>query len=248
MLSATTDPYYVAKEEVEVALKKVKSMHANWKRILDGENTAKSNAFQELHVEIAGELRQLEFDFQDITATISMVEENRQRFKFDDAEINSRKQFVLASRQAAKEISESVNGAHADAKMATDKRELLMGQQQARKAAEARQSNNSQQNEAFISRQRQDQQMITQQQDDVLLELSKSAERLGQTAKTINIELQDHQRMLEELDEDIDRETEKLNFVMKRMGRLLKTSDNKQLCVIIGLVILAIVLLFLVIS
>merc|ERR1712226_47147 len=121
-------------------------------------------------------------------------------------------------------------------------------QQQARKAADDKQSRAHNENEAFINRQRQDQQMIVRQQDEALTELSKSAERLGQTAKTINIELQDHQRMLEELDEDIDRETEKLNFVMKRMGRLLKTSDNKQLCVIIGLSILAIVLLFLVIS
>ena len=32
------------------------------------------------------------------------------------------------------------------------------------------------------------------------------------------------------IDKDIDRETEKLNFVMKRVGRLLKTSDSKQLC------------------
>jgi len=248
MLSATTDPYYVAKDEVEVALKKVREMHATWKQILENENTAKSNKFQELHVEIAGELRQLEFDFQDITATISMVEENRQRFKFDDREINSRKDFVRASRAAAKEISDSVNGAHAEAKMASDKRELLMNQQQARKAADDRQSRANKENEAFINRQRQDQQLIVQQQDEALTELSKSAERLGQTAKTINIELQDHQRMLEELDEDIDRETEKLNFVMKRMGRLLKTSDNKQLCVIIGLSIFAIVLLFLVIS
>merc|ERR1712232_820203 len=118
-----------------------------------------------------------------------------------------------------------------------------MNQQQARKAADDRQSRANKENEAFIN-----QQLIVQQQDEALTELSKSAERLGQTAKTINIELQDHQRMLEELDEDIDRETEKLNFVMKRMGRLLKTSDNKQLCVIIGLVILAIVLLFLIIS
>lgn len=248
MLSATTDPYYVAKEEVEQALKKVKSMHSNWKSILDNENTAKSNKFQELHVEIAGELRQLEFDFQDITATINMVEENRQRFKFDDAEINARKDFVQANRAAAKAVSDSINGAHAEAKMASDRRDLLMSQQQARKAAEDRQSSTHRENEAFINRQRQDQQLIVQQQDEALAELSKSAERLGNTARTINIEIQDHQRMLQELDEDIDRETEKLNFVMKRMGRLLKTSDNKQLCVIIGLVILMIILLFLVIS
>ena len=58
----------------------------------------------------------------------------------------------------------------------------------------------------------------------------------------------DHQRMLQELDEDIDKETEKLNFVMKRIGKLLKTSDSKQLMLIVVLFLLMVFLLFLVIN
>merc|ERR1712217_999576 len=97
-------------------------------------------------------------------------------------------------------------------------------------------------NDSFLRNQEQQQMQIIQQQDTALEELSKSAHRLGDTARTINVELQEQQKMLAELDEDIDKETEKLNFVMKRMGRLLKTSDHKQLCLIIGLSILAVVL------
>merc|ERR1719487_2550438 len=103
-------------------------------------------------------------------------------------------------------------------------------------------------NEVFLNRQRQEQAQIIAQQDEELTQLSKVAQRLGDTARTINVELQDQQKMLEELDEDIDRETEKLNFVMKKIGRLLKTSDHKQLCVVIALFILFMVLLFLIIN
>merc|ERR550525_767208 len=99
-----------------------------------------------------------------------------------------------------------------------------------------------------MRRQRQEQAQLIAQQDQDLTLLSQSAQRLNETARAINTELQDQQKMLEQLDEDIDKETEKLNFVMKRMGRLLKTSDNKQLCLIIGLFVLAVVLIFLVIN
>eukprot|EP00434_Breviolum_minutum_P026455 symbB.v1.2.023389.t1/scaffold2138.1/size88104/1 len=103
-------------------------------------------------------------------------------------------------------------------------------------------------NQAFLDRQRQQQTQLRAQQDEDLEMLSLSAQRLGNTAQIINVELKEQQKMLEELDEDIDKEAEKLNFVMKRMGKLLKTSDSKQLCLIIGLSCLVAVLLFLVIN
>merc|ERR550525_1506196 len=99
-----------------------------------------------------------------------------------------------------------------------------------------------------MRRQRQEQAQLIAQQDEALTLLSQSAQRLNETARTINTELQDQQKMLEELDEDIDKETEKLNFVMKRVGRLLKTSDKGQLCLIVGLFVLLIVLVFLLIN
>ena len=42
-------------------------------------------------------------------------------------------------------------------------------------------------------------------------------------------ELAYQSKLLDEVDEDIERETEKLNTVMKNVGRLLKTSDKSQL-------------------
>lgn len=100
----------------------------------------------------------------------------------------------------------------------------------------------------FVAGQRTEQCQILAQQDEALQQLSLSAERLNQTAQVINVELRDQQAMLEDLEQDIDRETERLNFVMRRMGRLLKTSDSRLLCLIIGLTVLSVVLLFLVIN
>lgn len=253
MLSAATDPFYVAKEEVQGSIKSLQGLHGEWKRLLHSDNTATSDRFQDVHAEIAGKLQELEYDLQDITATISMVEENRSKFQFDNSEIANRKEFVRSSRTTLRDIKDSVTGKEATAKIDADRRQVLMSSKstsngRVEQNSQARSSGGNKQHDDFMQQQRQEQMQIISQQDDALMELSKNTQRLGDTARTINIELQQQQEMLEELDEDIDKEAEKLNFVMKKMGNLLKTNDNKQLCLIIGLVILTIILIFLIIQ
>lgn len=243
-MSSMADPYYDAKQEVQEAVAKVQRMHEEWKRLLNKENTAQSSRFQDLHDEIAVELRNLDGDLGDITATIDMIESNRAKFQHDDAEIQKRKDFVKSSRAAVKEVQESITSRQTLQKIESDKRQAAASKRQSQES----ESRAARENDAFLDRQRQEQTQIMAQQDEALQAISDSAQRLGNVARTINVELQEQQVMLTQLDEDIDRETEKLNFVMKRIGRLLKTSDSKQLCVIIALFVLFMVLLFLIIN
>lgn len=247
MLSAS-DPYYVAKEEVAKAMDRLRGLHQDWKRLLQTEDTARSQRFQQMHQEITGELEQLGLDLDDIHATISMVEGNRNTFQLSDAELQSRKRFVTDSRRTLEDLQKDVNGPQTRAKLENDKKALLSSAASSARTREERQRSAMQENQAFLDRQRQQQTQLRAQQDEDLEMLSLSAQRLGNTAQIINVELKEQQKMLEELDEDIDKEAEKLNFVMKRMGKLLKTSDSKQLCLIIGLSCLVVVLLFLVIN
>mmetsp|Transcript_39368 Transcript_39368/g.108514 ORF Transcript_39368/g.108514 Transcript_39368/m.108514 type:complete len:247 (-) Transcript_39368:99-839(-) len=245
MLSSANDPFYVARNEVQDAIVKVGRMHDEWSRLLKTENTFTCKQFQELHTEIAGELQQLDCDFDEISRAITAIEENPDRFRHVDAnELRERKDFVRSSRAAAKAIEDSVRGQQALTKMQADRRAA----EASKAAAYDRQQRMQRDNQENLELQRQQQQQIMRHQDDMLEELSKSASRLKETSVTIGRELQEHNSMLEELDQDIDRETEKLNFVMKRMGRLLKTGDSKQLCVIIALIALLMVLLFFVIN
>jgi len=247
------DPYYEAKDEVEQAIQKVRGMHDQWKRLLHTENTAKSIHFQELHSGIAGELTQLDGDLTDITETIRMVEENRARFPFDDKEVESRKAFVRAIQGSLRGIQDSITGRQALAKIESDKRLALgigSGAEHAalRAARDERQALVARENRDFLDNQHQTQTQIIHQQNNDLTLLSQSVQRLGETARTMNTELLDHAEMLKSLEDGIDRGQERLNFVTKRMDRLLHTSDNKQRCLMIGLFVLSVVLLFLVIN
>eukprot|EP00386_Alphamonas_edax_P010280 GDKI01033317.1.p2 GENE.GDKI01033317.1~~GDKI01033317.1.p2 ORF type:complete len:119 (-),score=43.05 GDKI01033317.1:190-546(-) len=99
-------------------------------------------------------------------------------------------------------------------------------------------------NDNFINQNKQQQQMLMQQQDEQLEELGRVAERLHTNAQLINNEIVDQQRALTDLDQDIDQQADKLNFVMKRMAKLLKTNDSNQLGLVLALFLIFIFLLF----
>merc|ERR1711920_655852 len=74
-------------------------------------------------------------------------------------------------------------------------------------------------------------------QEQELVELSKTTQRLGQTAQVINQELRQQQQILDELNDDMEREMEKMDFLTKGMGRLLKTNNWWQVYLIVGLIL-----------
>ena len=126
------------------------------------------------------------------------------------------------------------------ARMEADKQSMLAA------ASDPRRSTIDQANQRFVNNQQSQQQMIMQHQDNQLDELARCTSRLNENATVINVELQEQARMLDQLETDLDRETERMNFVMKRMGKLLKTSDTGQLYTILCLMGVLAFLLFLV--
>lgn len=70
------------------------------------------------------------------------------------------------------------------------------------------------------------QQDLLKHQDDQLDEIGEIAKRLNNHARTINQELKDHGDMLGKLDAEVDENLEKMNFVMKKLAKLMKTSGK----------------------
>eukprot|EP00389_Voromonas_pontica_P002508 GDKH01003719.1.p1 GENE.GDKH01003719.1~~GDKH01003719.1.p1 ORF type:complete len:113 (+),score=9.34 GDKH01003719.1:155-493(+) len=95
----------------------------------------------------------------------------------------------------------------------------------------------------FFQSQEQVQQQLRSQGDEQLQELGRTADRLHNAALVVSNEIQEQQRMLSELDQEIDREAAKMNFVMGKMAKLLKTSDSKQICLVLFLIAVLAVLL-----
>ena len=67
---------------------------------------------------------------------------------------------------------------------------------------------------------------LIKQEDQQIDEISELAFRLRNHATIINTELQDQHVIIEKLNMEVDDNLEKMNFVMKKLGKLLKTSGN----------------------
>eukprot|EP00922_Rhytidocystis_sp_ex-Travisia-forbesii_P005436 GHVS01007938.1.p1 GENE.GHVS01007938.1~~GHVS01007938.1.p1 ORF type:complete len:248 (+),score=43.34 GHVS01007938.1:226-969(+) len=228
--SDSTDPYFTARDDVTSAVQKARQLFQKWRTQMDKSAGASSSSsvVKKLEEELVAELRQISFDLEDIKTTVQVVESNPARFNVSQQQLEERKNFLGETQTAVQKLQNGV-----------------VQRQQAKPTSTA--SNRIEtRNRQFADSQREQQQLLVQQQDAHLEELAMSADRLHHTAVVINEELEDQQRMLCELDEDIDREAERMNFVMRKMSRLLKTNDTRQLCLIMWLVITAVILFLLV--
>eukprot|EP00922_Rhytidocystis_sp_ex-Travisia-forbesii_P058399 GHVS01086322.1.p1 GENE.GHVS01086322.1~~GHVS01086322.1.p1 ORF type:complete len:249 (-),score=64.47 GHVS01086322.1:152-898(-) len=226
----SSDPYYTAQDDVRNAVQKARELFQKWKVQVDksGGGSTSSSGIKQLGEELVAELRQISFDLEDIKTTIQVVQSNPSRFNVTQQQLQARMKFVAETQSAVHTLQNAVT------------------QKQQPPCSGAASSRVDLRNRQFTDSQREQQQLLLQQQDEHLEELATSADRLHQTAVVINEELEDQQRMLCELDEDIDREAERMSFVMRKMSRLLKTNDTRQLCLILWLVVIAVVMFLLV--
>lgn len=235
--SLAPDPYYVARDAVNQTVTHVKAAYKEWETSLHKQQ-GKQPQFSETTRRILEDIEHLEEDVSVIDTSIKAVELNPTRFQLKAGELELRKEWLKIQRTFCFDIRSKISGDEVKAKIESGKRAAeLARSDEARKARTAEQSHT-----ATIRESKEVQQQIIATQDETLTELARVTDRLGQTAVVINTELQDQQRLLNELGEDIDRQQEKMNYVMGKMSRLLKTSDTKQLIFVLILMCIATVL------
>jgi regulator of vacuolar morphogenesis len=257
MHSALDDPYLAARDEVRDALQKLQRTHEEWKRLLRTEDTAESERFQHLHAEILGEVQGIGEDLEGIALAIKTVEDNRSSFPLDDAEMSRRRDFLRTCQATLQDIKAHVSNPQTNAKIDAYKREAQAAKASTQAAPaihcpsdppSSGLSDDFLSNEDFLRSQGFKQQSLRAEQEDFMVDIGKAATRMKEVALTVNTELSYQQRLLEDVDADIERETENLQGVMKHVGKLLQTNDRSQLYVIIALSVLFLVLLFFVVA
>lgn len=89
---------------------------------------------------------------------------------------------------------------------------------------------------------------LEREQDEHLDDLHNSASRLGAIADTINIEIEEQNRLLDDLDTDLDKTMNNMEGALKRMDKLFKTNNRCETCTILALVGVASFMFFLIAS
>ena len=88
-------------------------------------------------------------------------------------------------------------------------------------------------NERFMQQQKEDQSRILKEQDVVLDEMDEGLMRIGGMAESIATELDDQNKSLKEFNDEVEEAQAKMNFLMRGMSKLLKTTNNGFLCMIL---------------
>jgi len=128
-MSSMQDPFYVVKEEVQQSVNGITALFVRWQDLLEHNNTAQNEEFKWTTDELKSGIKSVEYDLTDLEETISIVENNKSKFKVDPTEIEARRQFVNETKKKIQQIKDELNSARTKGKMEKDQREVLMVQQ-----------------------------------------------------------------------------------------------------------------------
>eukprot|EP00301_Raphidiophrys_heterophryoidea_P020564 c5219_g1_i1.p1 GENE.c5219_g1_i1~~c5219_g1_i1.p1 ORF type:complete len:210 (+),score=32.10 c5219_g1_i1:221-850(+) len=191
---ALSDPFPVAKEEIQAALGQTRALHQRWLELVQGGDVDELDWTTN---ELLNGLQNLDWDFEDMMKTIEAVERDK-TYKIDTAEISSRRKFVNDARSQVSRIRNEVQDPKWKQRQDhKDSRDALMAvsssspannkESYAKLQAERR-------NQGFIDGQMSQQQQIIREQDDDLTALGSTVSRLGQMGSAINQELNSQKR------------------------------------------------------
>jgi len=202
------------------------------------------------YASLAGHLRHaasaIDTDCKDLAQTIVIVEQNRARFpSISDSELASRKQFVETTLQTLATYNDQLR--RAAQKIANDNRRDLMPASNSRFSQAASSQQNREQDD-YVASASQQQQTLIKQQDVVLEDMDQALARLGNISNDINAELVEQDAMLNEMDSQMDEAQGNFGIVLKKMDKLLATSDRGRICCILALFFVAVILLIIIFS
>ncbi|GJQ14025.1 hypothetical protein GpartN1_g5816.t1 [Galdieria partita] len=250
------DPFYVVRDQVKENLVSIREVFEQWKRLLFTTNTATNEEFDWLHNQLQNSLRSVYLDLQELQKTVNVVERNPAKFNLSKSEIDSRKGFVSETMKELETIKSTLQNPRTLQKLEEDRKKasgsgsLLTKRSSVyndeRKARAAR--NMERLNDQYIQDEATRQEDLIEQQDSNLDELASAVVRIGNMGKEIHEELNEHNRMLEEVEGRFDSMQGRLQLLQGRISHLVRETGRGQFCLIIGLFFLFIILTMLVIG
>ncbi|KAI8005092.1 Syntaxin-61 [Camellia lanceoleosa] len=244
-MSSAQDPFYIVKEEIQDSIDKLLSNFHKWERI-----PADSQEQQKLTKELLVGCESIEWQVDELDKAISVAARDPSWYGIDEAELDKRRRWTSTARTQVGNMKKKVVAGNELDDISTSnvngmRRELM-------RMPNSHQTDRSNQYAAqdsddFISSESDRQLLLIKQQDEELDELSASVERIGGVGLTIHEELLAQEKIIDELGMDMESTTNRLDFVQKKVGMVMKKAGAKgQLMMILFLVVLFIVLFVLV--
>eukprot|EP00195_Chlamydomonas_chlamydogama_P007372 CAMPEP_0202903680 /NCGR_PEP_ID=MMETSP1392-20130828/25747_1 /ASSEMBLY_ACC=CAM_ASM_000868 /TAXON_ID=225041 /ORGANISM="Chlamydomonas chlamydogama, Strain SAG 11-48b" /LENGTH=204 /DNA_ID=CAMNT_0049590977 /DNA_START=73 /DNA_END=687 /DNA_ORIENTATION=- len=169
------------------------------------------------------------WQLSELTGAVERAAENPAKFNLTNEELSGRRRWIDNTRRQVDGVLDALKSA-----AAAPPPPSRQDAQKDRVAAA---------NAKFVESEAMKQAMIVRQQDEQLDDIEAAVARIGRLGKAMGEELEGQQRLLGELDEDMDTTNSRLRATQKRMNEVIRAAGkNSQLCVIIFLSVVLVIL------
>jgi chromosome segregation ATPase len=235
------DPFYVVKDRMQGTISQLSLDFDQWKDALNNSNTHKNPKFKTLTQAVKNGLKGVVPDLGDLNDTVQIVEKNREKFKdITDTELSNRRKFIADTKNLIQEMQATVTSKKTKAKIEKDQNEALIRSE--------RQAEHHRDTQDFIENKKMQQQQLEEKQDVVLDDMYGALQRLGAMGEDIKKEIAVSNEELQGLDRDVEDAQTAMNIALKKLQKLLGTSDTGKLCCIFILFITAVALFLVIVS
>eukprot|EP00770_Monocercomonoides_exilis_P010576 MONOS_10523.1-p1 / transcript=MONOS_10523.1 / gene=MONOS_10523 / organism=Monocercomonoides_exilis_PA203 / gene_product= Syntaxin 6A / transcript_product= Syntaxin 6A / location=Mono_scaffold00482:1180-2189(-) / protein_length=226 / sequence_SO=supercontig / SO=protein_coding / is_pseudo=false len=220
----TDDPFYIIKYEIENSLKALDEDFIGWKRAFE---RGELEQFDQLKSDLAGNIESLRGDLQLLSESIDVTAGQLSRFRIDEKEIESRREFVRSTRIKLQNMEETINSPKAQEKsqkMIKEVRIRLIKDQKASKMSKL-DSELIEYNQRSINEQMQDQQMIERQQDEKLDILHEATTKLTEMSVEMGNAIDDSVNEIEKASNDIEQNEKKIGILNKAITKMLNSKS-----------------------
>jgi len=242
LMSSDDDPYYVFKEDLLMKLELVDDGLQRYERLVKNTDTSVNGAeVKDAKKQLKRHIKHAESTLRDLQTTVRMVEKKRDTFHdIDDAELYERTSFTESCTDRIKEAKNGMNAQAIKTKFLKDERA------KSKRRLGIADTKSEDEETSFIANNHADSQLMMEKQDETLDELDDAVVRVGYMAENIHEELGQQNKMLGDLEDDLDNAEEQLGLVMGKLAKIMKTKSKLQLGTIVALSAIVLVLLFLV--
>ncbi|EGN92846.1 hypothetical protein SERLA73DRAFT_64953 [Serpula lacrymans var. lacrymans S7.3] len=233
----STDPYHAVQQEIQSSLQTASTLRSSYLRIRSMAREG-SEELAWARSELKATLSTLEADLEALEESVKMVESAGPRmFGLDDAEINDRRKYVRRIRHEIEDMRAEVEGT------------LVTPPSYRSNAVSPRPDNvrppRDEEDDPQAQWAREEQQLMIREQDRTMDSISGTLTTLAQQAGLMGQEIGEHNEMLGDLEQNVDRTDSKLSDAMRRMRKFLRDTEAETKsgwCVTILIIVLIILL------
>ncbi|CAI8586874.1 unnamed protein product [Vicia faba] len=245
-MPSAQDPFYVVKEDIQDSIDRLQSNFHQW------ENTSDTGEHLNLSKEVLAACGSIEWQVDELDKAISVASRDPSWYGIDEKEIENRRRWTSNARTQVRTVKKTVEARKGSnttthANMNGMHRELMRHPDSHQSTSKPNQYAAGD-NDDFIESESDRQMLLIKRQDEELDELSLSVQRIGGVGLTIHEELLGQEKILDELGNEMDSTSHRLDFVQKRVAMVMKKASVKgqmmMLCALLALFIFLFILVF----